>query len=338
MALLTHPTDRRRGRVLFALVLGAAGCVLFGGGRAGKPFAFSHKVHVDGEGLDCADCHAASETTGRPAMPALAACNLCHTQIDADKPPERRVAALYDGTASRQTKASALDGEIVFAHDKHVAAVQDCNACHQGIAQNEVVDASVAVEKAACLACHSSKNVADDCATCHREQRSDRAPRTHQNNWLRFHGKTVRAESEAIVDRCSMCHTESTCVTCHQTQLPDSHNNFFRRRGHGLVARMDRENCAACHRADSCDSCHEQTRPQSHVGSFGGRRNTHCFACHLPVEASDCVTCHRATPSHLRAAPLPSGHTPSMNCRACHGVSAPLPHVDKGDHCTACHR
>lgn len=66
----------------------------------------------------------------------------------------------------------------MFAHGQHVAAVQDCNECHQGIAQNEVVGASVAVEKAACLACHSSSKVSDDCATCHRENRSDRAPRT----------------------------------------------------------------------------------------------------------------------------------------------------------------
>jgi hypothetical protein len=27
-----------------------------------------------------------------------------------------------------------------------------------------------------------------------------------------------------------------------------------------------------------------------------------------------------------------------MNCRQCHGMTAPLPHVDKGDDCNACHR
>jgi hypothetical protein len=27
-----------------------------------------------------------------------------------------------------------------------------------------------------------------------------------------------------------------------------------------------------------------------------------------------------------------------MNCRQCHGHGAPLPHPDKGDSCTACHK
>lgn len=339
MAVLTHTTRKRRARILAGCLLAAAGCVMFGGGSAGaKRYAFNHKVHVEGEGMDCTDCHADVETSDDPGMPGLGGCNLCHQNIDAEKPDDHKVAVLFADNKFVAARVSRLDDDIVFSHSKHVGKVTDCKSCHAGIAGNVAIDASVAVEKPACLACHAEKGVSDACATCHREIRSDRKPRTHDGQWLRFHGKTVRAESLAVVDRCEMCHAENTCQTCHQSEPPVSHNNFFRRRGHGLMARMDRDSCAACHRSDSCDRCHREVLPQSHVGSFGGRQNTHCFSCHLPLESSDCITCHQSTPSHALAAPLPQNHVPSMNCRQCHGLSAPLPHVDKGDQCTACHR
>ena len=49
------------------------------------------------------------------------------------------------------------------------------------------------------------------------------------------------------------------------------------------------------------------------------------------------MVCHKDTRSHALAAPKPAWHTPAMNCRQCHGVSQPLPHVDKGDNCNLCH-
>ncbi|MEZ5962397.1 MAG: cytochrome c3 family protein [Planctomycetota bacterium] len=339
MAVLTHPAQRQRARLLFACLLGAAGCVLFGTGQAtGKKFAFPHKVHVDDEAMDCTDCHLDAETADDPGMPALGGCVLCHKEIDAEKPADKKVEVFFADGKFLAAHASELGNEILFSHSKHVAKVGACDKCHAGIAKNEVIDASVAVEKPACLACHAENDVSGDCATCHTQISKDRPPRTHDGQWLRYHGKTVRAESPALVDRCDMCHEENSCQTCHQVEPPTNHNNFFRRRGHGLMARMDRDNCAACHRPDSCDACHRQVLPQSHVGNFGGTQSTHCFSCHLPLESSDCATCHRDTPSHSMAAPLPQNHSPSMNCRQCHGLSAPLPHVDKGDQCTACHR
>jgi hypothetical protein len=43
-------------------------------------------------------------------------------------------------------------------------------------------------------------------------------------------------------------------------------------------------------------------------------------------------------PSHSTAAPQPPSHSPGMNCRQCHGISAPLPHVTKGEDCNICHQ
>ncbi|MBL8726197.1 MAG: cytochrome c3 family protein [Planctomycetes bacterium] len=327
------------GRVALAAVLMvAAGCGIlsvFGGER---PYAFDHAVHQK-EGLECATCHATWDSSDRPGMPGIGGCKLCHEEIDAKKPEARRVERLYDGENYKAARATALAAEVVFSHQRH-ATVQglECATCHRGIDTNQVVDASLGQRMADCSQCHAERKVANDCATCHREIRADVQPPSHRFQWAKMHGPTVRAQSQATGDDCRLCHTESSCTNCHQAQQPDSHSLFFRTRGHGLLARMDRQSCVACHRSDSCDACHQTTKPISHTGQFGGERSAHCVGCHLPLRDSDCATCHKDAPSHATATPLPVGHFPGMNCRQCHGVGQQLRHADNGDNCTNCHR
>lgn len=326
---------RRSGVVLAAVLL--AGCALFSVFGGERPLAFSHAIHAK-EGLECGDCHIDWETEDAPGMPAKPACDLCHDAIDADKPPERKIDVLFDGNVFRAQRVSRLDPEIVFSHRQHATKPIECAECHRGIAQNDVVDAGLALRMADCQSCHQQQSVANECATCHRMLDVGVMPNSHLFQWKLLHGQAVRAHGTATVDNCSLCHTESSCRDCHQVELPENHTNYFRRRGHGIVARMDRQNCAACHRSDSCDTCHQHTRPITHRGSFGGTVSTHCLSCHFPVRSSSCGTCHRETPSHAMATPLPPGHSTAMNCRLCHGAGQPLPHVDKGDDCTICHR
>jgi hypothetical protein len=330
-------TGRRRAA---AVLLGTfvASCMLIEATGGKPPLRFSHRVHVVKEGLDCTDCHRTAATQDDPGMPALRQCLLCHEELDAKKPPERGVGTLFDGKDYRAAHASRLESEILFSHRQHAAGDTKCAECHAGIEENDSIDESIAVRMDSCTACHAGKAVADECSSCHREIRADVAPDTHQHHWLRQHGKVVRAHGAATADRCSLCHDESTCADCHLNVRPESHNLYFLRRGHGLIARMDRETCAACHRSDSCDRCHSETRPMSHTGAWGSTLNRHCLTCHFPLASSGCQVCHQGTPSHALAAPLPPGHNPGMNCRQCHGQTAPLPHVDKGDQCIACHR
>lgn len=339
MAFLTSSSTGRTRVLALLLFLGVGGCVLIDAFAPGpKPLAFSHRIHVTGEGLDCVDCHRGAQSQDDPGMPVLKQCLLCHEELDAKKPEARRVTTLFDGKDFKAAHASRLGGEVRFSHQQHVAKGEECASCHAGIEENEVIDHRVAVTMDGCMACHATKGTSNECATCHREVRADAAPRTHAHHWLRIHGKVVRAEGTATVDRCTLCHESSSCASCHLEVPPANHDHYFRRRGHGVVARMNRETCSACHRADSCDSCHRETRPQNHVGSWGSTRNTHCGTCHFPLRADECAVCHKSTPSHSLAAPMPSWHAPGMNCRQCHGLTAPLPHVDKGDVCTACHR
>jgi hypothetical protein len=338
MALL----DRRRRSLAIALhalplVLLGASCALLHSLGSTKHYAFSHAVHVLGEKQECTSCHESFAVSDDPGMPSLDTCSTCHDSIDAKKDAEHKVASLFEGDRFRAARASHFGAEPIFSHKRHVKAKIACAACHSEIESNEEVDASVAVPMAKCSACHAERAIADDCATCHRDVRPTWAPPSHAHDWTKLHGRRVLAQSAATADDCRTCHEQSTCESCHKERAPDSHDAFFRGKGHGLEASMDRASCAVCHTEDSCSSCHANTPPSSHTGAFEGRRATHCLACHLPLKSEGCFTCHKSTPGHSKGAPKPRWHTPAMNCRQCHGYSAPLPHVDKGDDCNACH-
>jgi hypothetical protein len=330
----------QRRAVLLAAVLPtlAAGCALMVKlGLVERPAAFSHRTHAR-EQLECQSCHASYETSERAGMPKLQQCLLCHEGIDEKKPPQRRLSALYGEEASL-SPARVLPGEVRFSHQTHVVGNKiACGECHRGIEDSQAVSDRVRVFKDDCLRCHARAGRANDCEVCHREVRKDLKPESHLHNWKEFHGQAVRADSGKSVDRCSLCHAPSRCVSCHQDEAPRDHTNHWRQRGHGIAASIDRERCAPCHRSDFCDRCHRETPPRSHLGSWGSPRDFHCLTCHSPLSIEPCSICHRGTPSHALAAAKPAWHTPAMNCRQCHTGGAMLPHVDNGDNCNTCHR
>lgn len=306
-------------------------------GSKEKPFAFSHPIHVKETGLGCTDCHRISEKNPLPGMPSSKQCALCHDEQDKNKPPERQVASLFENKKYKAAHAGSQSDEIVFDHKKHVGRDEDCAKCHTAVADAAVVDVSAKLSMDDCMSCHSSRGASNDCAVCHTTIRADVAPANHGLGWKREHGRAFRACAQAKDQRCDLCHSESSCETCHKTEEPASHTNFFRLRSHGLFASMDRQTCATCHEPDSCERCHLETRPQNHVGSFGSPTNTHCLSCHEPLANEACSACHQDTPSHALGTPKPADHLPSMNCRQCHGNGQPLPHPDNGSNCNACH-
>jgi c(7)-type cytochrome triheme protein len=315
---------------------GLAGCAFLRSIGGDGALAFSHARHVGGEKLDCANCHADALAADEPGMPAKDTCTVCHADIDAEKPPERHIQGLFHGDDFAAVHASALAGEVVFSHKLH-ASGQACDACHLGIESNTRVSSLRPVRMDACTACHQSKKAPGECATCHKEITEKWQPASHHSNWTRMHGLVAREHSEATADKCYLCHTESTCSTCHKSQAPLNHTNYWRERGHGVTAMVDRESCAACHEPASCERCHADVKPRNHVGNWGAPRDNHCLVCHQPLGQEGCVACHANANSHQLAAPKPSDHYPGMDCRACHGLSQALPHVDNGDDCNSCH-
>jgi hypothetical protein len=325
-----------------ALLAAACGALFVRGGRA-RAFAFPHDVHVLELELECENCHEDAMLADRPAMPAPDTCEFCHVELDAEAPPERQAAALFDGPAYRAAHATALASELAFDHARHAAAVGDCAACHADVIGGERVESDQGLAMAACVDCHAERGAPGECATCHLEIDRDWAPPSHAAAWKKLHGRVFRAGCTRAVDDCALCHQETDCASCHAVEAPESHGPLWRLRSHGLAARIDRASCAACHQPTGCDRCHAEVLPLSHVATWGDPKDTHCIACHFPLGSfgggfggsEGCATCHKSNPSHLLASPKPSWHTPDMNCLMCHAQT--LPHVTKGDDCNLCH-
>lgn len=331
---------RRLATIVVALgYLVVAACLSLGGGGRSEP-SFPHRVHVVDHRLDCTFCHAGARANDEPGMPPPELCAACHDIIDKQKPPERRIAAFYDGGRYRTLADATLPADVRFSHRAHVTGAKiDCTGCHGDIDRQEEVPVAPLVRKSECMDCHASYGKSNACSECHQEIDQLWRPRTHDKAWDHVHGDIVRKRDGASENRCTLCHLESTsCQNCHMHQAPRDHTNQFRLRTHGLLASMDRTRCMVCHKSDSCAQCHKETRPQSHRGGFGSPTQRHCTGCHLPLANTGCRACHDGTPSHATAAPLPPDHNPAMNCRMCHGNGVRLPHPDGGHACTACHR
>jgi hypothetical protein len=142
-------------------------------------------------------------------------------------------------------------------------------------------------------------------------------PRSHQGNWIEYHGKTVAAEGNSPGSpgkACIVCHERNDCIACHNMQPPRDHTNFWRTRSHGLSAAGNRERCFICHRQDFCIRCHSETAPRTHTA---GWRTRHCTWCHYGsgfVPADNCVVCHKQA-LHASA---PHPVSAALNCSLCH--------------------
>ena len=306
-------------------------------GGASRPW-FNHRFHVQDKKIDCEDCHPGAKTEALAGMPEMDTCTPCHESIDKKQPEElRRAAAFFPEGKPAWKNVAKLSSDVMFSHKAHAEKDMACGDCHKGIETSEHVDPSLAVRKWACMDCHARKEASNDCALCHRVIRQEVAPESHRLNWELQHGQKSQ-ESEESRRMCRLCHSDESCNNCHNEVKPRNHTNFWRIQGHGAIAEMDRDKCRTCHKADYCVRCHSETPPRSHRASWGAPRDNHCLGCHTPLQSSEgCAICHKGTPSHNEAAPKPDDHTPSMNCRQCHGAGQPLPHVDNGSDCNSCH-
>ncbi len=334
---------------LLVIPIGIVGCLMISGFAGPSGPVFPHSMHGEEAGLECASCHRTAATGEQAGMPTEKQCMLCHEELDQGKPPEKRASAFFVDHVLQARHGSDVGDEVIFSHAAHVTGKSmACAACHPGVEGSDELPDDLALTMVDCMGCHSQAGLRNDCAVCHQEIRAELPPPNHTGAWTREHGPTCRAagitgsggsDGDSTESTCMYCHGRNECESCHRTEAPANHNNWWRRRGHGFQVAIDRDSCSNCHQADSCDRCHQESAPVSHTAAWGSSRNRHCVGCHLPLGSDEgCATCHRSTPSHQLAAPLPPDHTAGMNCRQCHGLSAPLPHPDKGDSCTACHR
>jgi hypothetical protein len=298
---------------------------------------------------DCATCHKAaarSVAAGKGPFPLPA-------NHDAAWKGVHGVVAQLAAPRTRAERCDDCHGDAKFPE------AAKCATCHastkpashdaawRGV-HGATVREDFAAVNAGCAYCHDGKKFPEQsrCDVCHVSTK----PADHERLWKNLHGQVVRRDAENVSNRCAFCHskagfpTESRCTGCHMTEPPRDHSQSWRvDGGHGLAAALDRTRCEACHTSDSCTACHQTTAPRSHRAGWGAPRDKHCSNCHLPLRPDTpdgCGVCHKGTPSHSSAPPMPSSppHRPDDTCRKCHYPPKSLPHADNGANCVACHR
>jgi len=283
---------------------------------------YSHASHMGSYETKCSDCHGAASAVAfvRRAPLAVKAtcidchqqrgsdalqCAVCHTKIRRDEKPANHVAG-FQGTHGALAPPAWQKGDKTSWRDP---AGGTCALCH---------------------------SVPNDCNACHTSVKPD----THAEAGFRHAHGTGYLDAGMVPfedSSCSLCHEENSCVRCHQTTKPRNHTLSWQRRFHGVTASIDRETCLVCHKQQFCTRCHQQVKPISHRGTFARASQSHCIACHEPLTATGCYTCHKNTRGHLASPPLPAGppHAGATDCRTCHSV---LKHFDDGLSCRRCHR
>lgn len=327
----------------------------------------NHEIHAGD--LECSDCHALNEETGRFEQPSLEFCQDCHEDIDEDKPPEEQIQNIFfteDGEPKWKTAAKPYDDEVIFGHTQHAAL--DCKECHGNPeAPAEGRRHEYLYSMAECSQCHTQRQAPNECATCHQELRTTSVPPSHDTRWKRAHGRAFYQRNPVAVtaDQCEMCHTsQSYCDRCHQVEQPLSHKKLWKTR-HGQIVRAARGSesarCDYCHTQPAfCESCHLAEQPRDHTHIF--RIRTHgvmasldrerCQTCHT---TDFCVRCHEDTAplSHrgmfarVRNTHCVNCHFPiqrTQNCSTCHfenpthSTALPLPATHTpGSNCRNCH-
>ncbi len=142
-----------------------------------QPIYFSHDVHTELAGLDCAFCHRTADRAPTAGFPDVEQCMFCHIVVDDIQQATERSA--YEGQIAKLRSAWS-EGEPVawarvhrlpdhsrFPHDAHVQANVPCATCHGDVAQMDVVKQARSLKMADCVECHQETSAPTDCVDCH---------------------------------------------------------------------------------------------------------------------------------------------------------------------------
>lgn len=298
---------------------------------------FSHELHVVGNGIECATCHASIDTSTHATdynLPTMDACATCHSQVSEDA---------SCGICHRNTEEpSALPRDprpIAFNHAAHVTQKVACSVCHAAVESSHEATDKDYPTMAACMDCHDGTRASDRCELCH-ENRLTLAD-IHPVNWRVQHSDAANRD----VEWCEGCHrNQESCVACHRgdnTQGRIHDLNF--ELTHGLQAKGNTTSCMTCHDSRTfCNACHvTQLRiPLEH--SLGSWRSRHGDAAREDIE--NCQSCHDSDdPScarsgcHLDADGV-RGTNPSIHGTRLNRFDEAGPwHDDNGYFCFQCH-
>ncbi len=315
---------------------------------------FSHKFHVEDQGIECKDCHQEVMQSDRlPGLPREESCLECHEKKDDN-------CGLCHLDPARP-RSWAIDREpgLRFSHKAHQEPAKgNCATCHSGVEKRTAPPARYDAGHEQCMSCHRKDFRKIECRRCHEDlvdsEASPLGLYSHEGDFLKRHGTLARGDSRV----CEHCHRPSDCTDCHQRFDPlTPAERFSEQIGRSLVhradyltrhpieARADPTSCRSCHVDSQCVACHEASgigqsergwdRASPHPPGFAMNRSSPdfhgkaasrdiaaCATCHDQGASSNCITCHKVGGQAGRS-PHPRGWNPAVSkdgpaCRGCH--------------------
>jgi hypothetical protein len=129
----------------------------FSGVPRTQPVQFSHKHHVQDDGIDCRYCHTTVETQAFAGMPATHTCMSCHSQLFTESPALAPVRQSYaDKTPISWVRVYDLPDYVYFNHSIHVKKGVACIICHGRVDEMPVTWRAKTLRMNWCLSCHRS--------------------------------------------------------------------------------------------------------------------------------------------------------------------------------------
>jgi hypothetical protein len=120
-----------------------------------QPIPFSHKRHVQGNGIDCRYCHTSVEKSSFAGLPATEICMTCHSQVFVEAPVLAPVVGAYLANKPlRWKRVHDLPEFVYFNHSIHVHKGIGCVSCHGRVDEMPLTWRTESLTMQWCLRCH----------------------------------------------------------------------------------------------------------------------------------------------------------------------------------------
>ncbi len=143
-----------------------------------QPVQFSHKLHVEDQGMECDSCHVYRDDGSYAGMPSNEQCTDCHEEVMGEDPAEEKFVTEY---VQQEKEVPWLNYQyqpdnVYFSHMAHDG--MDCTECHPDVAnaekaplyyENRITGYSKQTMKMwQCERCHAESGVSNACYVCHK--------------------------------------------------------------------------------------------------------------------------------------------------------------------------
>ncbi len=170
-----------------------------------QPIKFSHKVHVDGNKIDCKYCHHTAEFGKSAGIPSVELCMNCHVLVrEGTNSGKFEIAKVVEAYETKKpvewVRLHNLPDHVFFSHAQHVGVAKvDCKQCHGQVQEMDIMKQTSDLSMGWCI-------------NCHRETKVNFKDNAYYDNYKVLHdqlksGKvdTIRAVNIGAND-CMRCH------------------------------------------------------------------------------------------------------------------------------------